>query len=197
MLRRARTFAVLGFLIAGGIGIISSTQTWVTAQRTDSDQPLLVTGADALPLLAPLSLAVLALGGAMSIAGTALRYVFAALGLAGALTLIAGTAPVALNPQLSAVSSAFTDATGLRGADVLEGMIDSLDPSGWGVTALCAWAALLLSSGYALATAHRWRSRTRRYDQHHEGVRQAGGPLDPVDSWDELSNGTDPTGASR
>ena len=82
-MNRARMYAVLGFLLAGGVGIISSTQTWITLHRSDAAAPLLVSGAEVMPLLAPLSLAVLALGGALSIAGRALLYVFAVIGLDG------------------------------------------------------------------------------------------------------------------
>ncbi|WP_350226550.1 Trp biosynthesis-associated membrane protein [Microbacterium suwonense] len=197
MRSRARLYAVLGFLLAGGIGIISSTQTWITARRIDSGEPLLVAGADAMPLLAPLSLAVLALGAAMSIAGRALRYVFAALGLAASVPLIVGTLPLVLDPPLSVVASAFTDATGLSGDDALRSSISALEPSGWSAAALCAWALLLAASVFVLATAHRWRAGSRRYEQASEGRHRDAGPLDPVDSWDELSHGTDPTGPSR
>jgi len=197
MLRRARMLAVLGFLIAGGIGIISSTQTWITVHRADTGQPLLVAGADALALLAPLSLAVLALGAAMSIAGRALRYVFAALGGAGAIVLLLGTLPILFDTPLASVAPALTEATGLSGESALASIADGLEPTWWVTTAVVAWIVLLLASVFVLATAHRWTAGGRRYEQpsaaHHEHV----GPLDPIDSWDELSHGTDPTGPSR
>lgn len=197
MLRRARLLAVLGFLVAGGIGIISSTQTWVTVHRTDTDQPLLVAGADALALLAPLSLAVLALGAALSIAGRVLRYVFAVLGAAGAIVQIIGTIRMISDPPLAAVAPALTEATGLSGDKALGSIVSTLEPSGWATAALAAWIVLLLASVFILATAHRWKAGGRRYEQsaatHHEHT----GPLDPIDSWDELSHGTDPTGPSR
>ncbi|WP_268748234.1 Trp biosynthesis-associated membrane protein [Microbacterium sp. CH12i] len=75
--------SVLGLLLAGGIGIISSTQTWLTVARADGGEPILVPGADALPLLAPLSLAMLALGAALALVGPVLRYVFSTLALLG------------------------------------------------------------------------------------------------------------------
>lgn len=197
MLRRARLIAVLGFLIAGGIGIISSTQTWITVQRADTEQPLLVAGADALALLAPLSLAVLALGAAMSIAGRALRYVFAVLGGAGAVVLILGTLPILFDTPLAAVAPALTEATGLSGDKALGSIVTTLEPTAWVPAALVAWIVLLLASVFVLGTAHRWKTGGRRYEQpstaHHEHT----GPLDPIDSWDELSHGTDPTGPSR
>lgn len=197
MRRRGRLYAVLGFLLAGGIGIISSTQTWITVVRTDAGESLAVAGGDAMPLLTPLTLAVLALGATLSIAGPALRYVFALLGLGGAAALIAGTLPIVLDPPLGAVAPALTEATGLSGDRTLRGIVGAMEPGGWPVAALCAWIVLLLTCVLVLATAHRWKAGGRRYQQTAAAHHASAGPLDPVDSWDELSHGTDPTDSSR
>ncbi|WP_227468381.1 Trp biosynthesis-associated membrane protein [Microbacterium sp. YJN-G] len=197
MLRRARMLAVLGFLIPGGVGIISSTQTWITVHRTDAAEPLQIAGADALVLLAPLSLAVLALGAALSIAGRALRYVFAVLAAGGAAVLIAGTAALVIAPPLSAAAPALSEATGLAGEKTLRSLVAEIEPTGWPVAALCAWILLLTASVFILATAHAWQAGGRRYRQADETHQHTTGPLDPIDSWDELSHGTDPTGPSR
>jgi len=197
VLARARMYSVLAFLLAGGIGIISSTQTWITATRTDAAEPLPVSGADAMALLAPLSLAVLALGAALSIAGVALRYAFAVLGLAGAIVLFLGTLPIVLDPPLSVVAPALTKATGLSGDKTLHAMVSALHTGGWPIAALCAWVLLALACVFVLATARRWKAGSRRYEQISDGHHTDAGPLDAVDSWDELSHGTDPTGPSR
>lgn len=196
-MNRARMYAVLGFLLAGGVGIISSTQTWITVHRSDAAAPLLVSGAEAMPLLAPLSLAVLALGGALSIAGRALRYVFAVIGLGAVVALVTGTLPLVAAPPLASVAPALTKATGLSGDKALGAMVTDLEPSGWSVAALCAWVVVALASFFVLVTAHRWKAGTRRYDQLSDGGHADAGPLDAVDSWDDLSHGTDPTGPSR
>ena len=64
-----------------------------------------VPGASAVPVLAPLSLAVLALGGALSIVGLVLRYVFGALTVAIAALLAWLTAQVAFLHPTSAVAA--------------------------------------------------------------------------------------------
>lgn len=197
MLRRARMLGVVGFLLAGGVGIISSTQTWLTVRRTDGAEPLLVAGADALPLLAPLSLAVLALGAALSIAGRALRYAFAVLAAAGAITLGIGTVSMLVAPPLSAVAPGLSAATGLSGERTLEALIAGTDPTAWPAIAAVGWIVLLAASVLVLVTAHRWGAGGRRYDSASRSDRPRSGPLDPIDSWDELSHGTDPTGPSR
>lgn len=196
-MNRARMYAVFGFLLAGGVGIISSTQTWITVHRADAGAPLLVAGAEAMPLLAPLTLAVLALGGALSIAGPVLRRVFAVLGLGGAFALVTGTLPIVTSPLLASVAPALTKATGLSGEAALRSMISGLEPSGWPIAALCSWALLTVTCVFVLVTAHRWKAGTRRYEQLSDGKHEDAGPLDAVDSWDDLSHGTDPTGPSR
>lgn len=193
MIRRARMLSVLGFLLAGGLGIISSTQTWLTAHRSDAGEALLVTGADAVALLAPLSLAVLALGAALSIAGIVLRYVFAVLGLGAAVILLIQTVPVLTDPPLSAVAATVTEATGLSGDRALEDIVAGLETSPWPFIAAFAWVLLAAASVLLGATARRWTTGGRRYRSAKEAVHHDQGPLDAVDSWDELSHGTDPT----
>lgn len=193
ILRRGRSIAVLGFLVAGGVGIISSTQTWLTVIRTDAAEPLAVIGADAVPLLAPLSLAVLAVGAALAISGIVLRHVLAVLAAGAAVVLIAGTVPLLTDPPQSAVSASVTEATGIAGTDAIAAMVDRIDPAGWPGIALACWALLLAASVFALVSARRWKRGGRRYQSASAAHEHGAGRLDPVDSWDELSHGTDPT----
>src|SRR6478609_1183955 len=100
MTARARLLCVAAIVLAGAIGVISSTQTWLVVTLAGAEHELTVPGAAAVPVLAPLSLAVLALGGALSIVGLVLRYIFGVLtvaiaGLLGFLSAqIAFTTPV-------------------------------------------------------------------------------------------------------
>ena len=197
MVRRARMLAVLAFLLAGAIGIVSSTQTWLVVERSDAAEPLLIAGADALTLLAPLSLAVLALGAALSIAGVVLRYVFAVLAAGAAIILIMGTTTLLFGPPRSVAAEAVAEATGLSGDAALYDIVDAIVPTAWPVIALSAWVLLLLASAFVCATAPRWKSGGRRYRSASEAEHHETGPLDAVDSWDELSQGTDPTDTAR
>lgn len=197
MLRRARMLGVLAFLLAGGIGIISSTQVWATVQRADAGETLTVTGAVIYPLLAPLSLAVLALGAALSIAGPVLRHILAAIGIAAAITLIFGTAPLIGSAPVQAVAPAVTEATGLGGTESLREVVADVASTPWPVIALLCWMLLALASVFVLVTARRWPAGGRRYRSAGESAQRGSGPLDSVDSWDELSHGTDPTDSAR
>lgn len=117
--QRGRSLSVSGFLLAGAIGIISSTQTWLTVERADAGEAILVPGASALVLLAPLSLAVLALGAALSISGKVVRLVFGVLAGATALFLGWSTLQLLLAEPFDAVAATVTEVTGLAGGDAV------------------------------------------------------------------------------
>lgn len=190
--RRGRVLSVCGFLLAGSIGIISSTQTWLTVERADGGEAVLVPGASALVLLAPLSLAVLALGAALSIAGRVARLVLGALGAVAAVLLGWSTVSLLVADPIDAVGPAMTEATGLAGG-ALDDLVQTIAPSAWPVIAAVGWVVLLAAAVLVLSTGHRWRSGGRRYRTETAAGAVHDGPIDAIDSWDELSRGTDPT----
>lgn len=191
--RSGRSIAVSGFLLAGSIGIISSTQTWLTVERADAGEAILVPGASALPLLAPLSLAVLALGLALSIAGRAVRLVFGVLATATALFLGWTTLQLLASEPLGAVGPTVTETTGLAGSAAITDVVAGIEVSAWPYATLVGWVVLLVAAVVVLLTWRGWKSGGRRYrtDAPHET--RAAGPVDAIDSWDDLSRGTDPT----
>jgi hypothetical protein len=190
--QRGRSLSVSGFLLAGAIGIISSTQTWLTVERADAGEAILVPGASALVLLAPLSLAVLALGAALSIAARVLRVVFAV--LAGAASVLLGWSTIQmLSSPIGSVGPAVAEATGLAGGDALGDVVAAVVPTAWPVIALVGWVILLAASVFVLLTWRGWKAGGRRYRTDVPDTTPHDGPVDAVDSWDELSRGTDPT----
>jgi len=191
--RRGRSLSVIGLLLAGGIGIISSTQTWLTVVRADAGEPILVPGADAVPLLAPLSLAVLALGAALAIVGPVLRYVFGALALVTGGLLAWWTAEILISTPVSAVAPTVTESTGLAGGTAVADVIATITPSFWPTLALIGWVLLVVTSVFVLATAHRWKVGGKRFRTDTQSHEDAEGTVDSIDSWDDLSRGTDPT----
>ncbi|MGW8483742.1 Trp biosynthesis-associated membrane protein [Microbacterium sp. NPDC055903] len=189
---RGRSLSVIGFLLAGGIGVLSATQTWLTVERHDAAEPILVTGSQAIPLLTPLSLAVLALAAVLALSGRVLRHILAALGLGAAALLGWWTFQILLTRPLSAVAATVTEVTGLAGDDTISGIVDAIVPTAWPIAALFGWLVLLTSAVFAVVTARSWRTGGRRY--RTDSVADRGtGPVDAVDSWDDLSRGTDPT----
>lgn len=193
MVRRGRSISVMGFLLAGGVGIISSTQTWLTVTRADAGEPILVPGADALPLLAPLSLAVLALGAALALVGPVLRYVFATLALLGSVALTWWTAPIIVAAPMAAVAPVVTETTGLAGSTAIADVVAAITPSAWPTLALVGWVILAIASIFALISARGWKRGGKRFKTDAAAHGENAGPVDAIDSWDDLSRGTDPT----
>jgi len=193
MTARARTVAVVVIMLCGAGGVLSSTQTWlqVTLAGTAADE-LSVSGAAAVPVLAPLSLAVLALGLALSIVGRMLRYIFGVIAVVAAAVLGVVTAAVAYELPVSAVARTVTDATGITGDAPVSHLVSQISATAWPTVTLALWAVLLAAGVFVLATAHRWRASGRKY-RTDQLARPASGPLDAVDSWDGLSRGEDPT----
>ncbi|MFV0320471.1 MAG: Trp biosynthesis-associated membrane protein [Microbacterium sp.] len=194
MIRRARLICILAVLLAGALGVISSTQTWLVVTLAAGGDALTVPGADALPVLAPLSLAVLALGAALSLAGRVLRYVLGALTVAAAVTLLWLTVPIAVQLPVSAVASTVTTHTGIAGVESVSQLVATITATAWPAIAVVLWVVLLLAGTATLATAHGWRRTGRRFSASGEHAAAAADtPLDAVDSWDDLSRGDDPT----
>ncbi|MDQ7877845.1 Trp biosynthesis-associated membrane protein [Microbacterium sp. QXD-8] len=210
MIRRARLLAVVVTVLCGALGVISSTQTWLTVVLEDAARHVLeVPGASALPVLAPLSLAVLALGAALSIVGLALRFVFGALAVLIGGVLAWLTARIVLEHPISAVASVVTESTGIAGESSVATLVASIDATLWPAVTLAVWVVLIAAGGFVLATAHGWSRTGRRYRTDdpaqpalRAGSRRSGGdgsrPHDAagsqaIDDWDDLSRGEDPT----
>lgn len=205
MIARARSIAVVAILVGGALALIGSTQTWLEVSlRAGAAEPLAVPGASALPLLTPLSLAALALGLALTVVGRVLRYVFGALAVVIGGALLLGAGRVGLQQPVDAVAKVVTDATGLSGEAAIADLIASTTVTPWPF--VTAFAALLIALGglFALVTAHRWPRSGRRYQR--DALPAAGAtagtnaarPHDAnrdsaIDSWDDLSHGSDPT----
>ncbi|GAA2994776.1 putative membrane protein (TIGR02234 family) [Microbacterium terrae] len=202
MTRRAKLLAVLVILACGALGVISSTQTWLDVTLDDgAGHVLAVPGASAVPVLAPLSLAVLALGGALTIVGRVLRYVFGALTVAIAGILGWLSASVAFSHPTSAITATVTEATGITGEESVAALVAQITSTAWPGVTLASSLVLLAAGVLTLATAHRWQGSDRRYRTDadatagaHTGARpHDAAQTDAIESWDELSRGEDPT----
>lgn len=187
--RRARPVAVVIALAGAGIVLLASTQTWLVAalETTSLDVP----GSDALPIVRPLALAVLALALVLTMVGTVLRYVLGALATAAGIGQAAMILPILVAPPVSAVSATVTEHSGLAGDEAVADLVSGIAVTGWPVAAFAGSCAVVLAGILTLATAHRWRRSGRRFEKSRP--RPAAGPVDPIDSWDELSHGSDPT----
>ena len=193
MMKRARLLSVLSILAGGLFGLIASTQTWLDATINDgAAEAIHVPGADAIPLLAPLSLAAIAAAMTLSIAGVAFRY------LIGALVVIIGIALLTFNVRLLTgasaqdVAAAVTEATGIAGESAIADMVTSLTQTPWVLVTVIAWLLVIGGGVITLITARSWPASGKKYRVAAGGAHHCG-PLDKIDSWDELSRGDDPT----
>ncbi|MFZ8757326.1 Trp biosynthesis-associated membrane protein [Microbacterium sp. HMH0099] len=195
-MRRGRSVAVLAMLLAGALGVISSTQTWMDVVLADgAQQSLSVPGSDALPVLTPLSLAALALGAALSIVGPVLRYVFGVLGLAIAAIVGVSTAQILFTAPVSATAATVTEATGISGLDAVADLVADISLTPWPALTLVVQVLLAVAAVFTLVTARRWRSGAGRKYRTETATAADGTsrPHDAIDSWDDLSRGDDPT----
>lgn len=194
-MRRARSLSVVGMLLAGALGVISSTQTWIDVTLADgAQQTLAVPGSDAVPVLTPLSLAALALGAALSIVGPVLRYVLGVIAVAIAGVVGVATAQVLLTLPVSATAATVTEATGISGTDAIADLVASMALTPWPAVTLLAELVLAAAAVFTLVTARRWRgSAGRKYRTATDVPANTSRPHDAIDSWDDLSRGDDPT----
>ncbi|WEK14303.1 MAG: Trp biosynthesis-associated membrane protein [Candidatus Microbacterium phytovorans] len=194
MTRRLRSLSVLTILVAAAVALIASTQTWLDVTlRGATNAPLAVAGAAAVPLLAPLSLAALALALALSIVGRVLRYVFGALAIAIGASLAVAAARILVEHPVDAVAGAVTEATGLAGAETVRALVAEIISTPWPLITVVASIALAAGGVATVVTAHRWPGAGRRYRTETADVGAGSRPHDAIDSWDDLSRGDDPT----
>lgn len=194
-MRRARSLSVVGMLLAGALGVISSTQTWIDVTLADgAQQTLAVPGSDAVPVLTPLSLAALALGAALSIVGPVLRYILGVIALAIGSVVGFTAAQVLLTLPVSATATTVTEATGISGTDAVADLVASMTLTPWPAVTLVAMLLLAAAAVFTLVTARKWQGGAgRKYRTAADASEGTSRPHDAIDSWDDLSRGDDPT----
>ncbi|MGO1840055.1 MAG: Trp biosynthesis-associated membrane protein [Candidatus Microbacterium stercoravium] len=190
--RRGRVLSVVVILLGSALVLISSTQTWAT---TDVQGTLIeAKGADALSLLQPLALAALALSLALALAGRIVRMALAAIAVVLGASLVWLTAGAAFGDPVASVESAVTEHTGIAGAEGVSSVVADVALTPWPSIALAFGILVALGGLLAVSTGPMWRRAGHRYDKADPTSRAAAsGPLDAVDSWDDLSRGDDPT----
>ncbi|MGZ0710878.1 Trp biosynthesis-associated membrane protein (plasmid) [Coraliomargarita sp. W4R53] len=198
MIRRARFLAVSVIIFCGALGVISATQTWLHVALVEGgNNDLVVPGAGAVVVLAPLSLAVLALGVALTIVGTALRYAFGVLTvvIGGVLAWLSGV--VALEQPTSAIVGTVTEATGISGEAAVAVLVATVTATAWPMITMIVYGVLVATGMFTIATARSWKGSSRRFQTDDTTTTSAGNdssrPHDAIDSWDDLSRGADPT----
>lgn len=188
--RRSREplLAVLALAVLGAVTILASTQTWITAAVSGS-RPVVVAGSAAAPALAPLALALLALAAVLGIAGRAARIVLAIVAVLCGAGIVAVALP-AITDAVGAAAGRVTAATGIAGAASVRATVTGTSTTPWPVVALVAGTLTFLAGPAIAVRSPRWPVGGRRF--------RAAAPApvattDPVEEWDALTKGDDPT----
>ncbi|SDW85339.1 trp region conserved hypothetical membrane protein [Arthrobacter sp. yr096] len=166
----------------------ATTQTWIEVRLDPtgaSNSDLHVQGSKAATAVTALAVVALAGGLAASIAGKIARWIIAVLVALSAAGIILAAVTVLLDP-LGAAQGAIAAATGISGgqADATATVFPVLAVVAGSLLAVCA-IVLPVAGRY-------WTSRTK-YDAGSRAGKNAGEPVDEIDSWDRLSRGEDPT----
>lgn len=192
--KRLRLVTILAGLLLSGMTLIAWTQPWVSV--TVINGPTLDVGGDvAAPALSTLSLAGLALVGALTVAGPAFRVILGVLEASlGALIVYSGL--TALNDPIAAAAPSITEVTGRSGIESIRTLVSAPSVTAWPVVTIVLGALLVLLAVAVLATSRRWPAAGRKY----QAVRLASADGETsdtssssVESWDALSGGDDPT----
>jgi hypothetical protein len=182
---RERLLVVVGAVLAGAGAVLASTRAFATATVVGEQDPVVVTGQQAAPALAPLGIVALSLALALTIAGPVAR---AAL---GGLLVLLGAGMVA-----TVLPSVLDDAAGTRGAiSAVTGVTDvaalvtARTGTAWPVVGAVAGVLAALLGVVVLVRGRRWTTGGRRYRADVPAARST----DPIAEWDALTRGTDPT----
>jgi hypothetical protein len=148
-----------------------------------AEKPVPVTGQQVAPALAPLGIVLLALAAALTIAGRVARIVLGVVLLLLGAVVVLLTLPNVLDP-LAGTRGAVSTATGLIGHAPT-----AARGTGWPLVAAVAGVLAALAGFAVLVRAPGWPTGGGRYRQQGAAARRS----DPVDEWDALTAGTDPT----
>lgn len=186
---RIKPIALLGIALAGGLGLLAGSQTWISFMIDSEHSIVTVTGHDVNAALSPIAIALIASALALTIAGPVFRRVL------GVLVALLGAGFVALSiggfaaPRES-IAGRVTELTGLSGDNALYA-VTWVDTSVWGYVGVAAGALAVLLGVLVLVTAGKWAAAGRKYGGAAE--KPAAGKSDRISDWESLSDGEDPT----
>jgi uncharacterized membrane protein (TIGR02234 family) len=186
---RLKAYSLLGIVLLAALVFTAWSQTWFTL--TVQQKPFEVAGSVAGSALAPIALASLALVAALAIAGPFFRVVLAVLlAMLGVCVVVVSAFAIA-NPVVAA-TAAITKSTGVAGAASVDKLVTATSMTGWPIVAIVLGVLLTLLGLGIAPTARSWPESGRKYTRSRL-VAADGEGLDPVQEWDALSEGDDPT----
>ncbi|WP_291056189.1 Trp biosynthesis-associated membrane protein [Herbiconiux sp.] len=185
--RRLKLLTILVVLVASGLTFLAWSQSWgslTLIAGSNTETTLDVPGSAAAPALSALSLAGLALAGALAIAGPLIRIVLGALEvLLGASVLWSAIGAIA--DPVGVGASVVTSSTGVAGTASIRELVTPASTSVWPALTVLFGAVMVLAGLLIIATVRRWPAAGRRYQavtfEGADGRRSS----DPGDFFDE------------
>jgi len=186
---RLKLLSLVAIALLAALIFAAWSQTWFTLTVEGKAFP--VSGQVAGGALSALALASLALIAALAIAGRFFRVVLGILLSLLGVCVVAVSAFAIGNPIVAA-TSAITKATGVAGTRSVAQLVTATSITAWPFVAIVL-GVLLVLLGLAIApTARSWPESGRKYSRSRLAGADAESQ-DPVQEWDALSNGDDPT----
>ena len=191
---RLKLISLVGIALLAGLIFAAWSQIWFTL--TVQGKPFPVSGQVAGGALSALALASLALIAALAIAGRFFRPILGVLLALLGVCVIAVSAFAIGNPVVAA-TSAITKATGVAGTQSVDRLVTATSLTAWPIVAIVL-GVLMTLLGLAIApTARSWPESGRKYSRSQmvdvDADAQDVDAQDPVQEWDALSEGDDPT----
>ncbi len=187
---RLKAWSLIAIVVLAALVFTAWSQTWFT--MTIQQKPFPVAGGVAGSALAPIALASLALVAALAIAGPFFRVVLAVLlALLGVCVIVVSAFAIA-NPVVSA-TAAITKVTGVAGTASVARLVSATSMTAWPIVAIVLGVLVTLLGMAIVPTARSWPESGRKYSRSRLVAADAE-DLDPVQEWDALSEGGDPTG---
>jgi hypothetical protein len=191
--RRLKYSILAAGVVLGALALLAWTQDWYSVTLTTGED-VVVPGESAAGGLAALGLSVLALVGALSIAGPVFRIILGVLAVSiGGLVIASGA--IAVADPVSAASSAVSEATGLAGSDSLRELVATISPTLWPAATIAVGSLIVILGLAVIVTSRSWGGSPRRFQAVR--LENADGEETPADVWDALSEGRDPTSGTR
>lgn len=186
--QRKSTLMLLAVLAALAV-FGTTTQTWIHVAIGPSEvaqSDLNIPGSKAAVAVSALALVALAGALATSIAGKIARSITSAIVFASAAGIIAVVLGVLADP-VGAAAAEVGLATGI------DGQSSDATTTVFPVLAVVAAAVLAVAALMVLWFGRSWNVRTKYDAAKSTSQAESSGPVDEIDSWDQLSRGEDPT----
>lgn len=191
--------AVCAALLAGGlITLLAASRPWVGAELDSvvGAGKVEVSGRVAAPLAAGLGLVVLADAVLLAVSGRRVRTFALVVGLLAGAGIAGAAVAVLVSPAETLLEPARLRTGASNALDALVGV----EATFWPVVAVVGGLVSAVGSGVGLGVARSWPEAGRRYERAPEIASGASaetpgssGPVDPLDAWQALTHGSDPT----